>query len=199
MAHPAAPTPRGLNRSFPAEIDRITDARSFVNAWFCEWVPDDDPLVGDVAVAVSEACTNAVVHAFRDHAPDRGDAAFCVAMERDGDTARVTVSDNGAGMEPRTDSPGLGLGLAMIASLTDGVEIRPATHGSGTIVAMRFSLGRPESRLSPGGIERGLGAELAAVASVTDGVELRPPTEGSEIVVVTHSTTTPGGSGCRST
>jgi hypothetical protein len=122
-----------------------------------------------------------------------------VTTERDGETALVTVTDNGRGMEPRADSPGLGLGLALIAALTDGVEIRPATHGSGTTVAMRFNVGRPRSRLSPEGIELGLGAELAAVASVTDGVELRPPTEGSDIVVITHRSAMPGGSECRST
>jgi serine/threonine-protein kinase RsbW/stage II sporulation protein AB (anti-sigma F factor) len=52
---------------------------------------------------------------------------------------RVTVTDEGRGMVPRTDSPGLGLGLGVIARLTDGLEITNP-GGRGTEVRVSFAL-----------------------------------------------------------
>src|SRR3712207_9020716 len=36
----------------------------------------------------------------------------------------VTVSDEGSGMRPRPDSPGLGLGLPLISQMTHSFEVR---------------------------------------------------------------------------
>ena len=59
------------------------------------------------------------------------------------------VTDNGRGMQPRADSPGLGLGLPTIASLTTAMDMH-AAPGGGTVVAMTFSA--PASRPgAPGG------------------------------------------------
>ena len=43
-------------------------------------------------------------------------------------------------MAPRTDSPGMGLGLSLMASESDRFEIR-AAEGGGTEVLLRFGLG----------------------------------------------------------
>jgi hypothetical protein len=42
------------------------------------------------------------------------------------------------GMNPRPDSPGLGLGLPTIGAVADGVEIDD--RAGGTVVRMRFAL-----------------------------------------------------------
>jgi two-component sensor histidine kinase len=62
----------------------------------------------------------------------------------------VLVADDGCGLEPRTGRPGLGLGLGLIAQLSDELAIVPRA-GGGTEVRMRFNLIRTESRESGGG------------------------------------------------
>ena len=42
-------------------------------------------------------------------------------------------------MKPRTDSPGLGIGLPLMTQMTESLEFRENTHG-GTDVEMRFAL-----------------------------------------------------------
>jgi serine/threonine-protein kinase RsbW/stage II sporulation protein AB (anti-sigma F factor) len=59
----------------------------------------------------------------------------------------VTVSDDGGGMVPRPDSPGLGLGLPLIASIADQIVIAPPRDGAGTTVCMHFSAAGAASRL----------------------------------------------------
>ena len=48
------------------------------------------------------------------------------------------VTDEGGGMLPRPDSPGLGLGLPLIVELATSVDID--STGGGTRVAMEFEL-----------------------------------------------------------
>ncbi len=56
-----------------------------------------------------------------------------------GDELTVIVRDEGAGIGPRPDSPGLGLGLPLIASLAESVQLgRDADER--TEVRMTFSL-----------------------------------------------------------
>jgi serine/threonine-protein kinase RsbW/stage II sporulation protein AB (anti-sigma F factor) len=52
----------------------------------------------------------------------------------------VVVADDGVGMNPRADSPGMGLGLPLIGNLADKLQIAPAPSGRGTEVRMRFEL-----------------------------------------------------------
>ena len=56
-----------------------------------------------------------------------------------GDELWVIITDIGLGLRPRPDSPGLGLGLAIIAQLADGVDlVRPAEGG--LELRMRFGM-----------------------------------------------------------
>ena len=88
-----------------------------------------------VAVAVSEAITNAVVHGYAaGEVGTIGIEAVC-----DAEFLRVIVTDDGGGMKPRPDSPGLGLGLPLMAQLTDGFEVA-SRAGGGTEICLRFSL-----------------------------------------------------------
>jgi serine/threonine-protein kinase RsbW len=86
-----------------------------------------------VALAVTEAVANAVVHAYRDGDP----GLVYVAASLDDGALAVIISDDGEGMTPRTDSPGIGLGLALIANLADTMQIEH--DGGGTRLIMRFA------------------------------------------------------------
>src|SRR6187549_1781413 len=68
-----------------------------------------DQTLSDVKLAVTEACTNTVVR------------------------------DEGLGIVPRTDSPGLGLGLPLIATLAESLELG-TDEGKHTEVRMTFRL-----------------------------------------------------------
>ena len=93
-----------------------------------------------VALAVSEAVTNAVLHA---HAVGDDPPWVEVAAElRPGTGFVVTVADDGHGMRPRTDSPGAGLGLLLIEALTEDLDVQ--TSPEGTRLMMTFAAdGRP--------------------------------------------------------
>lgn len=96
----------------------------------------DDEVIADIALAVTEACTNAVVHAYRD-----GGGTINVTASHAGGVLTVTVRDHGGGMlSPRVDTPGLGVGLPVIAAIAQSVEIGSPQDG-GTEVRMRFVLG----------------------------------------------------------
>ncbi len=94
----------------------------------------------DLALAVGEACANVVVHAY-----PPGDTGVLIvhAGVADG-TITVVVVDQGQGMTPRPDSPGLGLGLPLIANLSDQLEIHDGPEGLGTELRMSFALHRSD-------------------------------------------------------
>jgi anti-sigma regulatory factor (Ser/Thr protein kinase) len=91
-------------------------------------------VIADIALAVTEACTNAVVHAY----PHGGGTINVTACHSDAGLT-VTVRDHGSGMSARVDTPGLGVGLPVIAALAQSVEIG-TPKGGGTEVRMRFPL-----------------------------------------------------------
>jgi anti-sigma regulatory factor (Ser/Thr protein kinase)/ABC-type transporter Mla MlaB component len=90
-----------------------------------------------VAIAGSEAITNAVVHAYMND-PEPGTVGVAGEVQ-DFERLHITVSDEGSGMQPRADSPGLGLGLPLIAQLAEAVDI-DSRPGTGTRIAMDFAI-----------------------------------------------------------
>lgn len=93
--------------------------------------------VDQIRLAVSEAASNAVLHAY----PDGGEGGEVrLEVQVDGDDLVVTVTDDGWGMRPRDDSPGLGLGLPLIGRLAARTEVVRPPDG-GTRLCMRFPLG----------------------------------------------------------
>lgn len=92
----------------------------------------------DLALAVGEACANVVVHAY----PPGDTGPLIVQASVDGNEIVVTVVDQGQGMTPRPDSPGLGLGLPLIANLSDRLEIQEGPESVGTQLEMVFALKR---------------------------------------------------------
>src|SRR3954449_5460853 len=93
----------------------------------------DLPEPAAVGLAVSEAATNVVLHAYPDG--ELGDIrlVMCAEPER----MVVVVRDWGAGMRPRPDSPGLGVGLPTIATVVGAFSVE-AADGAGTLLRMHF-------------------------------------------------------------
>jgi serine/threonine-protein kinase RsbW len=91
------------------------------------------PDPGAVGLAVTEALTNVVLHAYPGDEPGEVRIVVCPEPEE----LVVVIRDWGSGMRPRRDTPGLGLGLPTIASLTDRFDVEDA-DGRGTLLRMHF-------------------------------------------------------------
>ena len=103
----------------------------------------------EIRLAVSEALTNAVVHAYRNGDAGRLHVTAAVAS----DELWVLIGDDGRGLHAWNDSKGLGIGLSLISGLSDDFAIVSRASG-GTEVQMRFDLkktGPAPSVLSPEG------------------------------------------------
>ncbi len=83
-------------------------------------------VLADVALAVSEACTNVVEHAYREQETP-GTLSICA--QQHGSALEIVVSDEGSGVRPRDDSPASGWGMALMAAVADGVQIDPRRSG----------------------------------------------------------------------
>lgn len=127
--------------ALPARAENIAIVRHAFGALEDAYALDPQTL-SDIRLAVTEACTNVVVHAY----PDGSEGPMEVFATLLGDELTVVVRDEGAGIGPRPDSPGLGLGLPLIASLTESVQLGRDEEGR-TEVRMTFSLaGAPHRR-----------------------------------------------------
>jgi anti-sigma regulatory factor (Ser/Thr protein kinase) len=91
--------------------------------------------VDDVKIAVSEAVSNAVVHAYREE--EYGEIRVDAREERG--RLVVIVADNGRGMTPNPRNPGLRLGIPLITKLCDDVRFHSSDEG--TVVSMSFATG----------------------------------------------------------
>ena len=129
----AGPEENRLQLRFLAEPTGVAPARHAVTD-LARRVGLAEELIANVALAVSEAITNAVLHGYTDR--DRG--YIEVAAETQGVAFIVTVTDDGNGMVPRPDSPGLGMGLPIIARLTQTMDVRSPESGVGTQLCMTF-------------------------------------------------------------
>ena len=120
----------------PASAESVTQLRQAVVDFAYEHGAPE-PCLSDIRLAVSEALSNAVVHAFR----GRAEGTVIASVTTDAsEWVEVRVTDDGSGMAPRNDSPGLGLGLPLIRHLTDQFEHRPPPGSVGTELWMRFRL-----------------------------------------------------------
>ena len=102
--------------------------------------------VADLKLAVTEACSNVVKHAY---GPDEvGEIVVRYTVERGAIT--IEVEDSGGGFEPEVPSPAEaslnggrhGMGLMIIRVLSDELDISSSTSGTRVIFVKRFS---PES------------------------------------------------------
>ena len=129
-----------LRMTFPSRSANEAFARAAVAAFVAQLDPAVDELA-DLRTAVSEAVTNAIVHAYPD---ELGPVTLTVQLYENG---RITlrVRDRGRGiedvekaMEPLFTTGGeerSGLGFSVMQSFTDRVRVR-STPGKGTTVTM---------------------------------------------------------------
>jgi serine/threonine-protein kinase RsbW/stage II sporulation protein AB (anti-sigma F factor) len=106
----------------------------------------NDDIREAVQLAVSEALTNVVVHAYVERDP--GDM-IVEARHDDDDHLSVIVCDDGVGLLPVSParSRGLGLGIGLMAQMADDFSIANREDQPGTVVSMRFSLVRRANRM----------------------------------------------------
>ena len=126
-----------LSLTLPARAENVAVVRHAIGG-LGEALAIDDQILSDVKLAVTEACTNAVVHAYPD-----GEGPLEVTAYVGEDRLMLVVRDQGRGIVPRTDSPGLGLGLPLIATLAEALELGTDAEDH-TEVRMTFRLGTDE-------------------------------------------------------
>ena len=135
-----------MELSFPAVKENEAFSRMVVSAFLMQADPTYSD-VSEVRTAVSEAVTNAVVHAYGSGA---GTVVLRAALE--GDALSVEVEDFGRGIEDvaRAMQPlfttgaqeeRTGMGFTLMQSFMDEVDVR-SRPGAGTRVSMKKRLER---------------------------------------------------------
>ena len=94
----------------------------------------DAELLADLKLAVTEACSNAIRHAY----VDSGEGEVEIRYELGEDQIVIEVADMGSGFELPPDEPERealsedGMGIAIIGALMDELELTPGPQGRGS-------------------------------------------------------------------
>jgi anti-sigma regulatory factor (Ser/Thr protein kinase) len=119
--------------TLPARPENVAVVRHVLGA-FAESMRLPDELIEDLRLAVTEACTNVVRHAYPDGAP----GAVEISVEPEFEEVRVIVADYGRGIGTSSDTSGPGLGLPLIAAIASTVDLQ-SSPGAGSRVTMTFA------------------------------------------------------------
>jgi len=118
--------------TIPAKAEYITLVRLALSG-LSDLRPLSDEALGDMKLAVTEACTNSVRHGY-----NNGEGAVEVVYELLPDRLVVEVADDGPGFDAAGDRPlrdGLaegGLGIAIIQAVSDEFEAGKQADGGGS-------------------------------------------------------------------
>lgn len=124
---------------FPAKADYLLLARLALSG-VARGVAIDDEVLGDLKLAVTEACGNAVRHAY---GPAGGDVTLTFIVR--GEQLEVVVADEGKGIrlgagperEPSADGQlEGGMGMPIIRAIVDELAVGDGPDGRGTVVRM---------------------------------------------------------------
>jgi serine/threonine-protein kinase RsbW len=127
-----------IRLTLPARPENVAVVRHVLGA-LAEALDLPAATTEDMRLAVTEACTNVVRHAYTGD-----DGTIDVVVRPRGDDLEVVVADAGRGIGPSPDTTGPGLGLPLIAALADSLEIeRSASAGSRLIMSF------PRTRTTP--------------------------------------------------
>jgi serine/threonine-protein kinase RsbW len=124
---------QNLNETYEASPCSVADGRAKLADFAAKAGATPDQVDG-VRLAASEAMTNAVLHAYRG-----GPGLIYVNASVASGELWILVSDDGCGLRPRADRPGLGLGLGLISEVSDDFALVSRATG-GTEVRVRFNL-----------------------------------------------------------
>jgi stage II sporulation protein AB (anti-sigma F factor) len=124
---------RNLNETYEASPSSVAAGRSRL-ADFAATAGATPSQVDAVRLAASEAMTNSVLHAYRG-----GPGLIYVSAAVASGELWILISDDGCGLTPRADRPGLGLGLGLISQVSDDFAVVSRATG-GTEVRIRFNL-----------------------------------------------------------
>lgn len=120
--------------TIPAKAEYITLVRLALSG-LSRLRPLSEETLGDLKLAVTEACSNSVRHAYR----DGREGAVQVIYELHPDRLVVEVRDEGEGFTVGREivpaESGLtegGLGIAIIRELADELELGPGADGKGS-------------------------------------------------------------------
>jgi serine/threonine-protein kinase RsbW len=141
--------------NMPARAEGVGVVRQAL-AGMADALAFDPSVLSDMKMAVTEACTNVVVHAY-----DEAAGQLEVQMLAGEEDLTIVVRDYGTGIQPkpaRTEPPALGLGLPLIAALTDAFELR-GTAGKGTEVRMTFAYEREGDPADVNPVQGGVGTD----------------------------------------
>ena len=125
--------------TFPAKADYLLLARLALSG-IARGAAIGDEVLADLKLAVTEACGNAVRHAY---GPAGGDVTLTFAVE--GDQLEVLVADEGKGItldddqELDADAVGPlegGMGMPIIRAIVDELDVAGGPNGRGTVVRM---------------------------------------------------------------
>ena len=127
------PSPTPLRIEKAATPERLADIRVELGAWL-QAAAMPSAIAADVVLAVNEACTNSIEHAYTADAQGR----ITVEAEIGGNDLHVLVIDSGLWKTPPPDPGTRGRGLPLIKALSD----RGVLDGtpSGTTIGMSFRL-----------------------------------------------------------
>ena len=138
-----------IKMEFPSKSVNEGYARSAVAAFAAQLDPTMDEL-GDIRTAVSEAVTNAIVHAY----PDSIGTIWLKARILEGNQLEIVVRDKGRGisdisqaMQPLYTTGGeerSGMGFTIMESFTDRLRVR-SSPGKGTTVTMVLRIRRRQA------------------------------------------------------
>ncbi len=129
--HAVRPHDSDIRLTLPARPENIAVIRHVLGA-LAEALAMPPALIDDMRLAVTEACTNVVRHAY-----DGGEGTIDVVVRPRGDALEVVVADEGRGFGPSPDTSGPGLGMSLIAALADAVEVERGLS-NGSRLVMRF-------------------------------------------------------------
>jgi serine/threonine-protein kinase RsbW len=100
----------------------------------------DEETLSDLKLAVTEACSNSVRHAYG----EAGSGNVTGRFELGEDYLAIQIEDDGAGFEvDATEKPSFpppGFGLSIIQTLTDDFQVSKGTDGRGSRVSFRKAI-----------------------------------------------------------
>ena len=123
--------------TFPAKSDYLLLARLALTG-LARSLPVDAEVLADLKLAVTEACGNAVRHAY-----EHEEGPVTVRLVAADDRVEMVVEDEGGGIDGAAvtdylaeDRPEGGMGMAIMRAVVDELDIRNGAGGRGTVVHM---------------------------------------------------------------